>query len=175
MPVDWLPWVGRKVRSLERVVLSEIAPMRWQAASMAAEVARRHNAAISFDRDFFTCWRLSKPLIYPQIGTGLMLLPDDVFIRAGYFHAQLAEARSRLSDGENTCGFAPSPYRLLSSLVRAVNEVQPLMRSPIGKRASAVVPALPDTTEANSCVEALELAEQEPAVIPYCWFDCVAP
>src|SRR5690606_20308328 len=115
-------------RAVLRALGPEVAAMRWQAAALAAEITRRHRAGEAFDADFFRTWRLSEPQVFPAVGGDLGLLSYDAIDRIGYFHAQLAAGRERLALAAAEGGFQPSPYRMLSVLVRAFNHVDPWVK-----------------------------------------------
>src|SRR5688572_20495626 len=68
-------------RALEKALLPEVSGLRWQAAAMAAEIARRHKAGEGFDDAFFNLWRLSAPLVYPAAGAALGRLDGDALDR----------------------------------------------------------------------------------------------
>jgi len=162
-----LAWRLRAQRALARAVGAEIAHMRWQAAAMAAEITRRHRAGEAYDRTFLRVWRLSAPLIFPAIGGDLGLLTPDAMDRIGYFHAQLAAARERLACAATDMGFEPSPYRILSALVRACNHVTPW----IGPHLCVATRDLPDLTDANMLLGEFEDAAAEPFAAVYIWPD----
>ena len=166
-----LLWRKRhETRVVERALLDEVDALRWQAAAMAAEITRRHRAGEGFDPAFFSLWRLSAPLVYPAIGAALGRLPGDGVDRVGYFHAQLADARARLAEARAAGGFEPTPYRMLSALVRAYNQVEPWLRA-FRPRPAFLIPE-PGMGDANELLEAFEDAAEEPRAIPYCWVDC---
>ena len=170
-----LLWRGLdEARTVERALVHEVAAMRCQAAAMAAEIARRYKAGEAYDEDFFAIWRLSAPLIYPAAGAAIGRLPGGALDRVGYFHAQLADARARLADARDWGDFAPSPYRMLSGLIRACNHVEPWLRK-LQPQPSPLSWQYPDTTEADRLLEAMEQAAQEPIAVAYCWVDCSLP
>ena len=163
-----------EARAVERALVHEVAAMRCQAASMAAEIARRYKAAEPFDEDFFALWRLSAPLVYPAAGAAIGRLPREALDRVGYFHAQIADARARLADARESGDFTPSPYRMLSCLLRACNHVEPWLRK-LQPQPNPLSWQFPDTTEADRLLEAMEQAAQEPIAVAYCWVDCALP
>jgi len=159
-------------QAVRRAVAFEVAEMRWQAAAMAAEIARRYRAGEPLDAGFFRAWRLSAPHIYPSIGAGIARLSPAGLQRVGYFHAQLAAARERVAIAEREGGFHPSPYRVLSCLVRAVNEVQPWVQPHLGVSTGSP----PDMADANALLGELEARGDEPIAMAYIWADsCALP
>ena len=149
-------WRGRReMRALERALFAEIVPLRAQAASMAAEIARRHQAGEPFDAAFFSLWRLSAPLIYPAAGASLGLLRGEGLDRVGFFHARLADARARLAEAQTAGRFEPSPYRMLYCLVAAINHVG-RWTDAMEKRYGHIPCDMPDLAAANALVESLE-------------------
>ena len=167
----WLRWHDR--RALERTLFYEVRALHSQCASMAAEIARRHKAGEALDESFFSLWRLSAPLIYPAVGFGLSRLGGDVLDRIGYFHAQLADARSRVAEARMAGAFQPSPYRILSSLVRAFYHVQPWLDSQ--ERMDWALSEKADITHANALLSEFESSAKEPLAVVYCWVDMAYP
>lgn len=156
-------------RDVARAVGFEIASMRWQAAAMAAEIARRYRAGEAFDTEFFRVWRLSAPQVFPAVGGQLGLLWGGID-RIGYFHAQLAAARERLALAEVDGGFRPSPYRILSALVRAWGDVTPWVEPYLG----VMTRDTPDLSDASRLLDELETAAREPIALAYVWADSCA-
>ncbi|PQA88281.1 hypothetical protein [Hyphococcus luteus] len=161
----------RETRALERALFAEIAPMRAQAAAMAAEIARRHQAGEPFDAAFFSLWRLSAPLIYPAAGASLGLLQGEGLDRVGFFHARLADARARLAEAQTAGRFEPSPYRMLYCLVAAINHVG-RWTDAMEKRYGCIPCDMPDLAAANALVGTFERSGSEPIMIAYNWADC---
>lgn len=159
-----------KRRSLQRCLLSEIVSLRHQARDMAVEIARRHACGEPLDPIFFARWRLSTPLIYPAAGAALAQLPGEALDRVGYFHAQLADARSRLADARLAGRFEPSPYRMLSCLIRAWNHVQPWCAA-IDPHFDWLDGDEPDLTSASLLLGAFEEDGLEPVAVAYSWAD----
>jgi len=160
------------VRAVSRALWPEVAAMRWQAAAMAAEITRRHRAREAFDADFFRTWRLSEPQLFPAVGAHFGLLSHDAIDRVGFFHAQLAAARERVSLAAAEGSFQPTPYRVLSALVRAFNHVQPWVE-PHLDIATAMTP---DLADASALLEELENAGHEPIAVAHIWADsCARP
>lgn len=151
------------VRAVARVLRPEVAALRCQAAHMTAEITRRYRAGEAFDADFFRTWRLSEPQIFPAVGADFGRLPREAVGRVGYFHAQLAAARERLAAAAVAGEFQPSPYRILSCLVRAHNDVQPW----IGPHIDRVTQWTPDLADANALLGELEDSGLEPMVLTY--------
>ncbi|MFC3711145.1 hypothetical protein ACFOMD_01090 [Sphingoaurantiacus capsulatus] len=165
-------WRGRARRHrVERVLFQELVSLRRQAVEMAAEIERRHRAGEGFDLAFFNLWRLSPPLLYPAMGAALAVLPGGTLDRIGYFHAQLADARARLSNARTAGGFEPTPYRMLSCLVRAISHVDPWYEG-VGRTLGNVEPWEPDLAGASALLGSFEDAAQEPLVLAYYWADC---
>lgn len=164
----------RDVRRLERALFYEVRAMRCQAASMALEIARRHRAGEPFDANFFGLWRLSAPMIYPSVGFMLSRLPGSVIDTVGYFHAQLSDARARLAEARDVGRFEPTPYRMLSSLVRACYHAQPWCEA-LEFPGSPLVYDCPDLLEASSLLGEFERAGHEPVAVAYCWVDWTHP
>lgn len=157
----------QRARAAVRALAPEVAAMRWQAAALAAEITRRYRAGTPFDAEFFQVWRLSPPLVFPALGADLGYLSREAVGRIGYFHAQLAAARERLALAEGDEGFRPSPYRMLSLLVRAFNEVTPWVEPHLD--ISTRNPA--DLSDANALLGELEALEREPVSMAYHWTD----
>jgi hypothetical protein len=115
---------------------------------------------------------LSEPLIYPATGAAALgRLSREARARLGYFHAQLAGARARLSIARAAGRFDPSPYRMLSALVRSHYDLDPLARPWLAGSPWEE----PDIKPANDLLGRFEEAPQEPLAIPYCWVDCAEP
>lgn len=165
----WQRW--RDARALEALLFAEAAALQLQAAHLAAELARRDAAGAGCDADFFACWRLSKPTVYPTAAAGLMRLRGGTPERLGYFHAQLADARARLAMAERTGQFAPSPYRFLSQLVRAHYTIEPWCAA-MARRLRWLPAPLPDMLAASALVSRYEAAGDEPVLLAYCRFEC---
>ena len=163
---------GHERRAVERGLFGEVVALRWQAAAVAAEIARRHEACEPFDERFFALWPLSEPLVYPGTGAAALgRLSREAVGRIGYFHAQLAGARARFPDARAAGEFVPTPYRVLSGLVRAYYDVDPWVRS-LRPRLGAAVDEEPDITAANDLLGRFEEALEEPLAVAYCWVDC---
>lgn len=160
-------------RRVERALLYEVQGLHMQAGAMAVEIARRYRAGEAFDADFFSLWRLSAPLVYPAVGAELGRLSREAIDRVGYFHAQLADARGRLAEARAGGGFAPSPYRMLTSLVRAYYHVQPWHPS-LQPGRNPVMAYVPDLADACSLLAEFERADVEPLPVAYGWADCAA-
>ena len=168
----WSRRIQRK--AIQRVLRPEIAGMRLQARALAAELARRHRAGMPLDADFFWEWRLSAPLIYPAVGPGLGLLSAEAVERIGFFHAQLAAARDRLAEVQAAGGVMPSPYRLLSNLLRACKEVEPWLRASEHPAVGAIH-VDPETSAASALMAEFE-QRAELLAEPWCWADvCFIP
>lgn len=168
-------WEHRKKQSVECALYTEIISLRVQAASLAEEIARRHIAAEPFDARFFDLWPLSEPIIYPNTAAAsLGLLSRESLGCVGTFHGQLAGARARLARARPVGSFQPTPYRVLSGLVRAHYAVDPwikALRPTLGD-----IPGVdPDITTANTLLGEFEEASDEPLAVPYCWVDCAQP
>lgn len=162
---------ARQRRGVERVLYAEIVALRRQAAALAAEITRRYRTEEPFDARFFALWPLSDPLIYPATGASpLGRLRRGEFARIGYFHAQLADARARLARGRAAGGFEPTPYRILSCLVRSINDIEPWLRA--RRPTDGSEEDYPDLTDANNLVGHFEDLGQEPIAVAYCWADC---
>ncbi|MFT4253208.1 MAG: hypothetical protein QM608_12050 [Caulobacter sp.] len=165
-------WWRRRseVRDLERALYPEVVSLRQQAGALAAELARRQAEGRGLDPAFFARWRLSAPLVYPAAAGGLGRLPGEGVDRVGYFHAQLAEARSRLAEARAADGVLASSYRLLSNLVRACNHVD-RWTSALEPRLGRPLTGYADLAAANRLLEVLEQAGGEPMALPWCWAD----
>lgn len=166
-------WREHRERALvELALFPEVVALRRQAAALAAEIARRHEAREPFDTRFFALWHLSAPMIYPATGAaGLRCLSRESLGRVGHFHAQLADARARLARAQTKSGFEPSPYRMLSTLIWAVNNVEPWLharrlRLGLGPQEDE------DLSFACSLLASFESTAEEPLAVPYCWVDC---
>lgn len=159
-----------ELRDLERSLYPEVVALRLQAAILADELARRHVGGQALDAAFFAQWRLSAPLVYPAVGGALGRLPGEGVDRVGYFHAQLAEARERTARARVDGGLSGSPYRLLSNLVRACNNVG-RWTDRMEARHGRPLAGLPDLAEANRLLGTLEDAGGEPIVHAWCWAD----
>lgn len=158
--------------AFEQMLVSEVHALRTQAGAVAAEIARRHKAGEILDHRFFAIWRLSEPLIYPNLGSGLAVLDPEAMERVGTFHALLSDARTRLAEARSSLSFEPSPYRILCCLVRACNHVQPWLNA----RTSPDDPLsfiTTDLSEANLVLGQLESAATEPIMVAYSWVDAV--
>lgn len=169
-------WTERRTQHIvECGLYTEAIALRWQASAVAAEIARRHNAAEPFNAEFFDLWPLSKPLVY--CGTGaesLGYLSRADRARVTFFHAQLEGARQRWTSARNVGAFEPSPYRVLSGIVRAYYEIDPwiLRLKPILGEFPEQEPALDG---ANDLVAKFETTATEPHVAAYCAVDCAFP
>jgi hypothetical protein len=158
----------REDRATDFALRTEARSMRWQAAAMAAELARRHRAGEGLDPEFFAQWRLSAPTVYP-VTSALGAIGREGIDRLGYFHAQLADARVRLAEARAAGRIEPTPYRMLSHLVRAVNHVAPWL-----DRGRSWEPyPLPDLADANRLLGEFE-GGAEPIALAYLWADCAA-
>lgn len=167
--VVWASYSLRR-RAVERSISTELLGLRWQAAAMAVEITRRLRAGETFDSEFFYCWRLSEPQIFPALGADFGLLSREARGRIGYFHAQLANARERLRLATSDREFRPSAYRILTALARAFNEVEPWARP----RLDIVTGNTPDMADAYRILGEFEATRMEPVPIAYLWADgCV--
>ena len=159
-------------RSVERALFNEVTALRWQACAVAAEIARRHEAGEPFDRPFFTLWPLSEPTVYAATGArSFGLLSGAARTRLHYFHGQLAAARTRMRRAEAAGGFEPSPYRVLSNLVRSKYELDPWILA-LRPRLGGMLEDEPDIRAANNLVAKFENAGSEPIAVAYCPADC---
>jgi hypothetical protein len=164
----------RQTLIVERALYPEVNSMRFQAAAFAGELARRHVAGIPLDAAFFSYWRLSAPLVYPAAGVELGHLSSDTLDRVGYFHAQLAEARSRVAEAKIRGAEALSTYRLLSNVLRACNQVEPWITSK-DSLAGNLIGGEADVGEAARLLEDFEIDAKEPLALAYCWADVCDP
>lgn len=154
-------------RTVARALGREVAGLRWQAIALAVEITRRVRTKQAFDPDFFLTWRLSAPMIFPALGADFGLLPDGALDRVGYFYAQLANARERLALAATHGAFRPSPYRILSALVRASYDIEPW----VGPYLDVVTREIPDRSEVSALLDELESAQNEPIALTYIWAD----
>lgn len=162
----------REVRAVERALYFETVHLRTEAMAMAVEIARRRLAREPLDTGFFLRWRLSTPLIYPALGARLGLLDRDALDRIGYFHAQLANARERLAEARAAGAFEPSPYRMLSALLRPACHVLAWIQGlEPRERLVEVSMVWPDTTQAMALLADFEERAEEPVVQAYSWTD----
>ena len=159
-----------EARAVEKALQLEASGLRWQAAAMAAEIARRHKSGEGFDDAFFSLWRLSTPLVYPALGAALGRLDGDAIDRIGSFHAQLADARARLAEARAAGGFEPTPYRMLSCLVRAFYHIEPWFGTQ--RHRPLMFAREPEIGEASALLDGFERAGDEPVAVAYCWADC---
>lgn len=167
-----LLWERRRRRAVERALYNEVISLRWQAAALAEEIARRHIADEPFDSSFFDLWPLSGPLIYPSTGAAALgLLSREGLGCVGLFYGQLADARARLANARKVGSFEPSPYRVLSGLMRAHYGVDPWVRA-LRTHLGTIPGAEPDITAANKLMGELEESLAEPVAVPYCWVEC---
>ena len=162
-------------KAMERLLYKEALALRWQACAVAAEVARRHVAASGFDDAFFAQHLLSPPLLYGATGALVLgRLPRQVLARLHYFHGQLAAARSRLERAGRNGTFDPSPYRLLSNLVRAHYELEPWVAK-LQPRFGGPLEPEPDISLANRLVGAFVEESHESLAVAYCPADSGYP
>jgi hypothetical protein len=154
-------------RTVTRALGREVAGLRWQAIALAAEIARRVRAKEAFDPDFFLTWRLSAPMIFPALGADFGLLPGGALDRVGYFYAQLANARERLALAAAQGAFHPSPYRILTALVRASYDIEPWVEPYL----DIVTREIPDRSDVSALLDELESAQTEPIALAYIWAD----
>ena len=169
-------WVNhRNNQRIERGLYGEIIALRWQAAAAAAEIARRYEANEPFDDGFFSFWPLSTPMTYLCTSASeLGYLSRDARAQVSFFHGQLADARSRWVAAQNLGKFKPSPYRIVSSLLRAYYEIDPWVKR-LKPKLGAIPEEAPDLTQANELLSKMEAAMVEPVAVAYCGVDCAHP